>query len=821
MNKILSIITVLCALVSIAPAKAEELSAGQWRLTNTYDLYLGNAIDTKDRTYVIGLGEMYLNDVTWNEYKGQLFVYDKVNDEFTGYNAANYLNGNIVKTFAYNKAKGYLMIVYGDSNIDLLYDDDTVYNIPGLASSSITDSKNVNSIIFSPEEDRAYLATDFGYLIIDDKKNVITESRVYSRKLNGICRVGDYIVAATDVGLYKSSVNDRRTDFSSFSLAGGITGKVDGLFPLDAGELIIYGTDGVFSGKFDEEGNFDWAKKVAEVVSFFHENRDGYYMRCGSTGVFMTHDGQFTKRSMPVKNSLHTSWDGTQVVIPIERTGIQLYAVNGEDLTLTKTVAPNFPQPFGIFTIDFNDKYGMLVSHNTMNRLHTLTYMNYQGLLSGYKDGEWTTYGRNVSTSPLANTLRETYGAVYDPVIEDYCYMGSRRKGIFRVDLRDNSICQYASPNKGSASTQGFYPVFQTSDKFTDYCDASLPSFDNDGTLWMVLNPCVTTNTQGPFYYWKAEDRLNDNVSGFKPLKIQGFRCGNDIMTINALKHPSNKNLVMACNQWAQASGLSVLNHNGTLEDTSDDTYYYFTTFEDQDGNSVPLIYFNCIFEDAQTGRIWIGTSLGVFSFSTADMTAGTSTLRVNRVKVARNDGTNLADYLLDGSDVMDIRSDGAGRKWFATLGNGVVVTSADGTEVLKQFTTDNSLLPSDMVYQIGIDPTSNAVWIGNSYQLATYYSDASAAKENFDNVQVFPNPVRPEYLGDVTIQGLMDDSLVKIVDAHGDLIKELGRSMGGRISWDMTTAKGLRAATGVYYIVASSGGEQNEAFVGKILVVR
>lgn len=58
----------------------------------------------------------------------------------------------------------------------------------------------------------------------------------------------------------------------------------------------------------------------------------------------------------------------------------------------------------------------------------------------------------------------------------------------------------------------------------------------------------------------------------------------------------------------------------------------------------------------------------------------------VNRVKVPRNDGTNLADYLLDGVSVNDIAIDGANRKWFGSSTSGLYLTSSDGSEILEHF---------------------------------------------------------------------------------------------------------------------------------------
>ena len=825
-NKIITIILLACALSACLSLGAQVVPAGQWRLHNTFSYYVESSADTRDRTYILALGQVYNPDhASWNEFTGQLYVYDKDSGELTGYNTSNYLNGNIVRKIAYNKDKGYLLIVYGDYKIDLLYDDDTVYSIPGLSSSSAASSKNVNSVSFYPAGNKAYLATDFGYLVVDDDKKVISESRIYGRRLDGMARVGDRLFASTSDGLYESPAEGRHTDWEAFTRVPAAEGAGGEILPLSDSAFGLVTAGGVYYADAGTSGTVSLRRVAGGGVVFSTMARDGYFMNTYGSGLLLRPDGVIERIRVPQghENEKFSSWDMSMFYFPVPWEGVQPVKYSAQNKTWEQrpVAGANSPRLFRAFTLDYNDKYGMMASNNTINRIHSQSNMAYWGLTSAYKDAQWTHYGMFGTQSPAPlNNIRETYGAVYDPALEDYIYMGSRRHGMYRVDLRDNSISLYTNSLHAGASVQGGHAVFPVSDKWTGYCDVSLPSFDADQTMWVAFNTCNITGDAAPLYYWSAADRRDDNVAGFKPVPVKDFHRASDIMAVCALRHPSNRGILVVCNQWAYEAGISIFNHGGTPGDTSDDKYDYITSFLDQDGNSVPLVYTNCLYEDMQTGRVWVGTSTGLFLFDPSQQISG-GTLRVQRVKVARNDGTNLADYLLDGADVMDIKSDGAGRKWCATLGNGVVMTSSDGSRVLAQYTTENSLLPSDQVYQIGFDNGSNAVWMGTSHQIATFYTDATAARDDFEQVQIFPNPVRPDYTGEVTIRGLMDNSLVKIVDTSGGLVKELGLSNGGMITWDQTTHYGSRAASGVYYVTASSSGEQSEGYVGKILVVR
>ena len=117
--------------------------------------------------------------------------------------------------------------------------------------------------------------------------------------------------------------------------------------------------------------------------------------------------------------------------------------------------------------------------------------------------------------------------------------------------------------------------------------------------------------------------------------------------------------------------------------------------------------------------------------------------------------------------------------------------------------------------------PSSNVVDIGTDEGLYEYHSDTAPAEDDYSNVIAYPNPVRPEYSGWITIKGLMADSLVKITDSTGNIVSQ-GDSQGGMYTWDGCNFNGERVRTGVYYVYASQSGDSgSNAVVTKIMIVR
>ncbi|HBY67120.1 MAG TPA: hypothetical protein DEG69_04765 [Flavobacteriaceae bacterium] len=102
---------------------------------------------------------------------------------------------------------------------------------------------------------------------------------------------------------------------------------------------------------------------------------------------------------------------------------------------------------------------------------------------------------------------------------------------------------------------------------------------------------------------------------------------------------------------------------------------------------------------------------------------------------------------------------------------------------------------------------------------MVSYNGTATAPRENLDEVYVYPNPVRPSFKGNVTIDGLTANATVKITDIEGNLVFE-ETSEGGSILWDTTAFGKYKVASGVYLVLISTE-DALETKVAKIMVVR
>ena len=138
---------------------------------------------------------------------------------------------------------------------------------------------------------------------------------------------------------------------------------------------------------------------------------------------------------------------------------------------------------------------------------------------------------------------------------------------------------------------------------------------------------------------------------------------------------------------WINSSryfaGLVCIDLNGTIQDNTDDKIRFSGPyFRNQDGitDEISYIYF---YEVDLDGKMWIGTDKGIYILKQPDDFIDNPNPIFERIKISRNDDSNLADYLFNGVYTTAIYIDQGNRKWIGTLDDGVFLLSADGKQTL------------------------------------------------------------------------------------------------------------------------------------------
>ena len=204
-----------------------------------------------------------------------------------------------------------------------------------------------------------------------------------------------------------------------------------------------------------------------------------------------------------------------------------------------------------------------------------------------------------------------------------------------------------------------------------------------------------------------------------------------------------------------------------------------------------------CITEDLE-GEIWIGTSKGVAVYKNPQQVWNNENFYAIQPGLDLNDG--LYHPLLETETVTAITIDGANRKWIGTKGSGVFLVSENGEKEILHFTSDNSPLMSNTITTIAVNQISGEVFFGTGDGLISYQGDAVKGNDSFAGVYVYPNPVREDWDGPVTVTGLKENSDIRITDITGNLVFKT-TSLGGQAVWKGINLNGIRVKTGVYLV--------------------
>lgn len=246
--------------------------------------------------------------------------------------------------------------------------------------------------------------------------------------------------------------------------------------------------------------------------------------------------------------------------------------------------------------------------------------------------------------------------------------------------------------------------------------------------------------------------------------------------------------------------GLYYFNENKTFENTSDDTQGFISA---DDGLLSSVLTALAV---DKRGYLWIGTSLGLNLIT--DPSRPKSTL------------TSSIAFAIKGQTVNCIAIDPLDQKWIGTK-QGVFVLASDGFTLLEHYNKTNSPLPNNDIKSIAIDSKSGKVYIGTDDGLTVLLTESIEPQESFSDLFVYPNPFIIENNEQkITIDGLIENTSIKIFDISGNLISSFVTPGGKVAQWDGKDMDGKFVASGIYLIVAYDDEATNVA-TGKVAVIR
>ena len=757
------------------------LALGCWL---TLGIYANKRVDTSERNWSYGRMHQWRAHTAFSHVSqaavatnhvyalsnNSLFSVDKQSEEITYHNRLTGLSGAVISQMAYNPSVNAILLTYQNGQLDIIDAREDIHNIPDLYLKQMSHSKVVNHIYM--HENNAYLSMSFGIIVLDMKKREIKDTYFLGNKNDEI-----HVQATTIMG------DSNLMDFAHWTTQS-----------LPAG---------------------------SDILNFCTYDQHLYLVR--DTTLWVRNNMDWKNCRVPFAVAGIRATDKELFILPADKDGV---AVLGTDYSLLL-------EEYGTIYDVAQDShsYWICTSRYSLFDLQNQHYYTPRGPIdnTAYRmrffgdrlyvvpGGRWATQNKrtghimylennrwtNISNYALGQALGgvrplDLMNVAQDPKDPEHYFVTSYGFGM--LEMYGTEVIKHHRPDNSPLCSA----VLDNPEKYTR-TDCAI--YDNMGYLW-VLNTDKAVGLKNIHVIspdQKQWESFNLTHNGQQLV----FNTPGEIVIDN--RNPNWKWIPLCRDN----TGIILLNDQGTPLNPSDDRMVYRTQWVDQDGIQIRPNEIHSMTQDLD-GTLWVGTDEGVFLIpSTVDFT---SSDRCERIKIGRNDGTQLADYLLDNEKIYSIVVDGANRKWVGTATSGVYLLTEDGLETIEHFTSENSPLLSNTILSIAIQESTGEVFIGTGDGLMSYMSDAVPAEEDFSQIYAYPNPVHPNYMGYVVIKGLMADSEVRIVDASGNLVKML-QGLGGEVVWDITNAMGSRVASGVYTAICNT--KDGTAYgTAKILVI-
>jgi hypothetical protein len=752
-----------------------QLGMGQWRL---------HVANRKAVDVVAG------NNLVFTAFQDGLLEYDIAHSESNMWTAVNGLSDLSLTCLGYYPAQNAVFVGYENGNIDKIVNN-TVTNIPAIRLAQVPGSKRINKIV--EFENYLYVATGFSIVKIDPVKNEVKDTYYPTDgaiPLIDVAFHNDSIFALTDTAMYKGKR-------SSFALADPTQWVVDGRLPTPnpgntyreietvANQLYLlrcnaaYGLDSVFAIK---DGGLEWASNEPYSLEMHSISNSNGKLAVNMDGGVYTYNADYSHYSTAtsslskfVNNSY--SYNGS-LWMADNAVGL----IQFKDGTATNITFPG-PAKNSFYSMDCQ-KGKLVVTGGGLNAA-AMTY-NSAGI-SIFEDEAWQ--GKDAyNTSPWTND------SIFDFLVASLhpSYLNTFAVGTF-------------SPTPLSIFEDG-KTVINTFTKFNSPLEKTMWNqsvmvnalqYDATGNLWIGNGYCTN-----PLKVYTKD-------KSWYTFELGSYGLTNKSIERILIDFQGNKWLAV------KGAGIIALNDNQTVANPSDDKIKKINTGATT-GN-LPSNEVKALAVDFDN-NIWIGTESGFAilynSSSVFDATAGN--YNAQRIKV---DFEGNVEYLLGSTSITDIEVDGGNRKWIGTENAGLFLLSKDGSEIVASFTAENSPLISNNIMELEFNHTTGELFIITDRGMVSYRVDATYEDAEYANVSVFPNPVRPDFFGPITIQGIRYDSDIHVTDAAGNVVYKT-TSHGGTATWNGKTLQGERAKSGVYlFWTATNEGKGRK--VGKVVLIQ
>jgi hypothetical protein len=717
------------------------------------------------------------NKIYASNYNG-IVIIDEEEGSTTRLNKINGLSDVSIRLLRVNETTHKLMVIYENSNIDVIDENNLIKNFPDIKLKSISGKKTINEVFFSGKF--AYLATGLGILLFDTEKMEIKDTYIIGPggtdlEVNQVTLNDSLIFAATANGIYYSNHKKKiLNNFASWKLAPVIPpGYYCGVAAVQNTIVAVYNPS-----KFDPANSIDTLYTLANNVWTRYTATPNIFKKMmhvdGTRFAVMAQFGPLILNlATNISEAYYTTCNGKDyvpqdIIFYTDKTDRVSYWIGDYIFGVMQTYAS---YPYGAqFVKTMNGVRKRLVGNIDVFKGETALSPSHPDNGGGsnyfteginhFRDNQWEYFDS-----------KDAFGeTIYDI---NHVYFDRNDKSKMWVSTWGNGLCEYKDHqivNTYNLTNSALSPVFGVNIRVGGV------SMDNDGNLWIansdVKNYIVVKRANGS---WGS------------------YNCEVPLFTRKIFADKNN-------NIWAlheRDGGITVLNHHGFTNGQ-----YKVLSKDAGNGN----LGSNAIYgiEEDKDGKIWVGTGAGIRVFYSPATIFNNSGFDAEPIKIVQDGNVEL---LLEKEVCTCIKVDGANNKWVGTETGGLYCFNPDGQKQLYHFTKETSPLYSNNIVDLNYNDVTGDIFIGTDIGLQSFRSAIIEGSENCNSLYAYPNPVKPNYSGNVFIRGMLDASIVKITDESGNLVWET-KSQGGQVEWNKKNLSGALAASGVYvaYAMTTNG---------------
>ena len=713
--------------------------------------------------------------------ENSLFSYDPTANEVVPITTVNGLLGDDINTLSISD--NYMMVGYQngmlgvhnltDGSVVLDNSIDRNITIPG-------NNKAINSFLL--KDQTLYISANYGISSYDFVNNRFIDSYFFGVnnsqiQVNQTALVGTSLYAATEEGLYKASTDDPNLVLESawtkiaagqWKAIGLVNNTLLGI--VQSGETSICNAliNDVAVERHRESGTLLWVDVNEDALILSFSNKILSFDADQLVSTLATATGNLSGQKFSSATQL-----GGNLFIGTSGSGLLLH-----NPSETRVVSPSGPLRNDIFDLSVVADNEMWIAHGAFSQSYNPYPLNAYGISRLSEEG-W----QNLPYSSLSGALN-IVSVLPNPNDTSQVFACAMHQGLLEINNgvvgtlwnHTNSGLESLDPNE-----LGENPNYR-SVRVRDV------AFDSEGAMWSITSFVAKgLKKRSVDGNWQSVDLLPvlsspKRAAGYSKLEISP----NDEIYFGS----SSSGLI----GYAEINGTPVLRSIGVAEN-----------LPAEDVRSVALDY---------DDNLWIGTTNGLRVLYGASRMF---TQEVSASTVVLEEGGNVGE-LLANQNIKAIEVDGNNQKWVATDGAGVFLFAEDGKKTIHHFTKENSPLPTNFIQNLAYDNQSGKIFIATSSGLVAFQGNAFAPSETLENIEVYPNPIRPRYTGPLTIRGLQADCVVKITDIVGNAVYET-TSTGGSVQWDMNSFSGKRVRSGVYLIFVTTKDGMDSS-VEKVMII-